>query len=32
VLTPVYGPQLHFGEHALAGGRMQPFVMPWRGA
>jgi iron complex transport system ATP-binding protein len=32
VLTPVYGPHLHFGEHALAGGRAQPFVMPWRGA
>ena len=32
VLTPVYGQHLYFGEHAFAGGRAQPFVMPWRGA
>ncbi len=32
VLTPVYGKHLCFGEHALAGGGSQPFVMPWRGA
>jgi len=31
VLTPVYGAHLHYGEHALAAGGTQPFVMPWRG-
>jgi iron complex transport system ATP-binding protein len=31
VLAPVYGAHLSYGERAQASGRMQPFVMAWRG-